>query len=61
MQPTIANNALFNGDNLLILHEHIPAESVDLVCLFIRTSLGTGVVLCGPHLDFGEYILYELG
>jgi hypothetical protein len=54
VQPTIANDTLFYGDNLPILREHIPAESVDLVCLYIRTSLGTGVVLCGLHLAFRD-------
>ena len=33
MQPTIAANTLFYGDNLPILREHIPDESVDLVYL----------------------------
>ena len=33
MQPTIATNTLFYGDNLPILREYIPDESVDLVYL----------------------------
>ncbi len=33
MQPTIAANTLFYGDNLLILREYIPDESIDLVYL----------------------------
>ncbi len=33
MQPTIAANTLFYGDNLPILREHIPDESIDLVYL----------------------------
>ncbi len=33
MQPSIAANTLFYGDNLPILREHIPDESVDLVYL----------------------------
>jgi DNA modification methylase len=30
MKP-ITENTLFNGDNLFILREHIPTESVDLI------------------------------
>jgi DNA modification methylase len=33
LQPSIAANTLFYGDNLPILREHIPDESVDLVYL----------------------------
>src|SRR5215218_10356223 len=33
VQPTIATNTLFYGDNLPILREHIPDESIDLVYL----------------------------
>ena len=33
MQPTIATNTLFYGDNLPILREYIPDESIDLVYL----------------------------
>ena len=33
MQPTIAANTLFYGDNLPILREYIPDESIDLVYL----------------------------
>jgi site-specific DNA-methyltransferase (adenine-specific) len=33
VQPTTATNTLFYGDNLPILREHIPAESVELVYL----------------------------
>ncbi len=33
MQPTTAANTLFYGDNLPILREHIPDESIDLVYL----------------------------
>jgi len=33
VQPTIAANTLVYGDNLPILREHIPAESIDLVYL----------------------------
>ena len=29
----ITENTLFYGDNLIILHEHIPSESVDLIYL----------------------------
>jgi hypothetical protein len=61
VQPTTATNTLFYGDNLPILREHIPAESVDLVCLYIRTSLGTGVVLCGLHLAFRDTYSTSLG
>jgi site-specific DNA-methyltransferase (adenine-specific) len=32
MKP-ITKNTLFYGDNLFILHEHIPNESVDLIYL----------------------------
>jgi site-specific DNA-methyltransferase (adenine-specific) len=32
MKP-ITENTLFYGDNLIILREHIPAESVDLIYL----------------------------
>ena len=33
MQPTIAANTLFYGDNLPILREYIPDESIDLIYL----------------------------
>ncbi len=33
MQPKIDTNTLFYGDNLPILREHIPPESIDLVYL----------------------------
>ena len=33
MQPTIAANTLFYGDNLPILREYIPDESIDLLYL----------------------------
>jgi adenine specific DNA methylase Mod len=33
VQPTTATNTLFYGDNLPILREHIPDESIDLVYL----------------------------
>lgn len=33
MQSSITANTLFYGDNLPILREHFPAESVDLVYL----------------------------
>jgi site-specific DNA-methyltransferase (adenine-specific) len=33
VQSSIANNTLFYGDNLPILRDHIPAESIDLVYL----------------------------
>jgi hypothetical protein len=33
VQSSIANNTLFYGDNLPILREHIPDESIDLVYL----------------------------
>src|SRR5215208_1624781 len=33
MQPPITNNTLFYGDNLPILREYIPDESIDLVYL----------------------------
>jgi 16S rRNA G966 N2-methylase RsmD len=32
MKP-ITENTLFYGDNLFILHEHIPSESIDLIYL----------------------------
>ena len=32
MKP-ITENSLFYGDNLIILREHIPSESVDLIYL----------------------------
>ena len=31
-QP-ITMNTLYYGDNLKILREHIPSESIDLICL----------------------------
>src|SRR4051794_14159267 len=33
LQPTIAANTLFYGDNLPILREHVPSESIDLIYL----------------------------
>jgi site-specific DNA-methyltransferase (adenine-specific) len=33
VQPSIAANTLFYGDNLSILREHIPDESIDLIYL----------------------------
>jgi hypothetical protein len=36
VQPSITTNALFYGDNLAIMREYIPDESVDLVYLRSR-------------------------
>ena len=33
LQKPIIENTLFYGDNLFILREHIPSESIDLIYL----------------------------
>jgi site-specific DNA-methyltransferase (adenine-specific) len=38
-QP-VTENTLFYGDNLIILREHIPSESVDLIYLGPPFNLG---------------------
>ena len=39
MQQFITTNTLFYGDNLAIMREHIPDESVDLVYLLISAEI----------------------
>jgi site-specific DNA-methyltransferase (adenine-specific) len=45
MKP-ITENTLFYGDNLFILHEHIPCESIDLLYLdsLINSSFSYNVL-----------------
>ena len=44
-QKPITENTLFYGDNLFILREHIPSESVDLIYLDPRL-IQAGIITC---------------
>ena len=46
MQQVITTNTLFYGDNLAIMREYIPDESVDLVYLETHLSTPTAITTC---------------
>ena len=46
MQQFITTNTLFYGDNLAIMREYIPDESVDLVYLETHLSTPTAITTC---------------
>jgi hypothetical protein len=45
----ITRNSLFYGNNLQILREHVPDESVDLIYL-TRRSIATGLITCSSWM-----------
>jgi hypothetical protein len=46
VQQSITTNTLFYGDNLAIMREYIPDESVDLVILETHLSTPTAITTC---------------
>jgi hypothetical protein len=46
VQQSLTTNTLFYGDNLAIVREYIPDESVDLVILETHLSTPTAITTC---------------
>jgi hypothetical protein len=46
VQQSITTNTLFYGDNLAIMCEYVPDESVDLVYLETHLSTPTAITTC---------------
>ena len=51
MQQSITTNTLFYGDNLAIMREYIPDESVELVYLETHLSTPTGTTTCCSRIS----------